>query len=630
MHYLSQVLAILLTLFILILWRVHKKTGTSSEPIFLMLIITALASEVLDIATQFAIAPYPIYTSEITTKIIIKLYLASIITYLFGIGLYTNKNVNQAKRKKKVGIQMASIFVVAIVVTCLLKVDYIYHPDCSIISGPAVIFVMCVNAAVGTFYSLVLNIRKEASPWNRIITTVWVSTFVLGIMFQYFTIQRLHLPVISVTMAVGIMFLFLCNENPGSKFDYDSDCFFYDTFVEYIQDVIANEINQACLMVSMHIKNPDNVVYCQEIFNDLVNNKEYDSLKFFKGTVSELYISADDKDDLVNIELEIKNTINKIEKKNNQIKLYTTMVLIPDINTVKSHQLVKAIFDYYRSKGINDSESIITEYIDDQLLVKYKKRFLMVNDIERAVRDDKVVVEYQIINNLTTDTVYAQAYSNIYLENNSVLTTNDYYEIAVEYDQLKDIRSTKLKMLNNTIKDIISNKDNKLGIVLLHTSIQELEDEMYYNEYISAFNKDDEVLSKTCLEITNIETITNKDVLINNISKLQNHGVKLAISGFGYGEANLNYLIDLPIHFVRFDKTILEKAITDQNVLNIIKDVTELARSLKIGVIVFGDTNNDYNNIISECNIDMYFDDSAPMISNNEFTRLCINKGGSK
>lgn len=632
MHYLSQLIAILLSLFITIIWRAHKKTGISREPIFIMLITTAFVCEVLDLATQFAIAPYPIYTSEAATTFIVKAYLVSLVFYVFIMGLYVEKNISPINKSRKfINITIVVILMISII-TCIFKVDYIYHPNCSIISGPAVLFVMGLTLVLCVLYLYILiKNRKNVSNWIIIITTAWVVDYVFGIFIQYFTINKLYLPLISVNTIVGIMFLFLCNENPGSKYDYYSECFYYETFVRYMQDIISNNINQACLMINIRVKNHDNLAYCKKIFDSIINNKKFSELKFFKGIGSEIYINTDNPELLIDIESDVIKQVTNIEKNNNQIKFYTTMIIVPDVKIVDSFQVLKAIFDSYRSKAINDEENIIEQAVDNSLIEQFKKRFTIIDEIESAVRSDRVEMEYLLIQNPKNNEIYAQANSNIRLLNNSILTSATYYEIAVEYDLLKGIRDIKLKNINNTIKTILKNKNNKLSVIFLHTSVQELEEEFYYEEYISAFDGNVELMSKTCLEITNIETIIHKDILLNNIFELQKYGVKFSVAGFGTGEANLNYFIDLPIQFVSFDKTIADNAINDQHALSIMKDINELAYSLKFDVIATGKKTVEFNNLIKECGINMYLIDDEPMINESKFIDLCIDdKGGNK
>ena len=629
MHYLSQSIAIVLSLFIFIIWRTHKKTGTSSEPIFLMLITVAFASEILDLATQFAIAPYPLYTTETVTTIIVKAYLVSLIVYLFIMGIYVDKNINPINKEKKYALMVIAGMILFTVITCIFKVDYIYYPDCSIMSGPAIVFVMILTFIVSVLYLVYLYINKNIiSKWTRIITSVWIIDFIIGVIFQYFTINKLRLPVISVNMIVGIMFLFLCNENPGSKYDYYSECFYYETFVKYMQDVISNKIDQACLMINIRVKNHDNLVYCKNIFDKLINNKDNSDLKFFKGIGSEIYINSDNPEKLKKLEQSVIKDISNIEESNNQVKFYTTMIIIPDIKIVDSFQVIKAIFDSYHSKAINDEESIIEKQVDNLLVEEYKRRFSIVNEIELAVRSDRVEVDYQLFNKSNSDKVYALANSNIRLKDNSLLTTSNYYEVAVEYDLLKDIRDSKLKFINNTIKTILNNKNNKLSVIFLHTSIQELEEEYYYDEYITAFEGNSEIMSKTCLEITNIETISHKDILLNNITELQKYGVKFAVAGFGTGEANLNYFIDLPIQFVRFDKTIVDNAMIDSQALLVMKDINELANSLNFEAIATGKQTTEFNKVTNECGIHMYFDEDESMINEDSLINLCSGKKG--
>lgn len=628
MHYLTQAVAIALTVFILSIWISHKRLHTLIERVFLYLIIVALISAVLDIICQFAIAPYPISMSNIETLIFIKLYYLSIIAFLYGIGLYIISKIENVSNKNKNKNIMLVIGIVLGVVMCLLPVDYTYHPDCSMMVGIESIACLGIVLLVCIAYEIILFLnKKNISNWSIFVISYWNISYAVGFVVQYLTIDIYHLPLVSINIAVGIMFLYLCNENPGSKYDYETNCFYYETFVEYSQELINAKSNNACMMLNIKVKNIDNYKYIKKIYSGIVNDKKYENVKFYKGISNELYTISDNLEILKDIENTALKVINDIEKNSNQIKLVPIVVIVPSISVVSSYKVLKAVFEAYGSKNIREYEGFEEIVVTEEIINYYHNVFKTVEEIEYAVRSDNVIMNYQIIKDNSVSDIFVEAFANIKMSDGSILSTNDYYEIAVKYELLKDIRAIKLKALFNTISNIIS-KNNILNTVFIHTSVQELEDEEYYLEFLSAFNDNDAVLSKTCLSITNIDTISNKEVMLKNINELQKHGVKFAVSGFGSGEANLNYFVDLPIQFVKFDKLISDNASEDEHALMIMKDITNLAHSLNFNVIVVGKETEKLAKVMHVCDINKLLDDEAPMINDVSLQEISKAEGG--
>ena len=56
------------------------------------------------------------------------------------------------------------------------------------------------------------------------------------------------------------------------------------------------------------------------------------------------------------------------------------------------------------------------------------------------------------------------------------------------------------------------------------------------------------------LEITETASMRAKRILLDNMKNLMNYGVNFSLDDFGTGESNLNYIVDMPVSIVKFDK----------------------------------------------------------------------------
>ena len=57
------------------------------------------------------------------------------------------------------------------------------------------------------------------------------------------------------------------------------------------------------------------------------------------------------------------------------------------------------------------------------------------------------------------------------------------------------------------------------------------------------------------LEITESASISAKKTMLDNMTKLIDYGVRFSLDDFGTGQSNLNYIIDMPVDIVKFDRT---------------------------------------------------------------------------
>jgi EAL domain-containing protein (putative c-di-GMP-specific phosphodiesterase class I) len=55
-------------------------------------------------------------------------------------------------------------------------------------------------------------------------------------------------------------------------------------------------------------------------------------------------------------------------------------------------------------------------------------------------------------------------------------------------------------------------------------------------------------------EITESASVSSRKTLLENINQLTSYGIQFSLDDFGTGHSNLNYIVDMPIHIVKFDR----------------------------------------------------------------------------
>ena len=63
--------------------------------------------------------------------------------------------------------------------------------------------------------------------------------------------------------------------------------------------------------------------------------------------------------------------------------------------------------------------------------------------------------------------------------------------------------------------------------------------------------------SQINLEITESASVSEKMILQENMRKLMDYGVKFSLDDFGTGQSNLNYIVEMPVDIVKFDRNMI-------------------------------------------------------------------------
>lgn len=90
------------------------------------------------------------------------------------------------------------------------------------------------------------------------------------------------------------------------------------------------------------------------------------------------------------------------------------------------------------------------------------------------------------------------------------------------------------------------------------------------------------------IEVTETGLLDMSSVARENLIRLRNAGVKIALDDFGVGFSSLSHLRDLPISRLKIDRSFTLECMRDARTLTIVKAVIEMARSLGIAVTAEG------------------------------------------
>jgi diguanylate cyclase (GGDEF)-like protein/PAS domain S-box-containing protein len=90
------------------------------------------------------------------------------------------------------------------------------------------------------------------------------------------------------------------------------------------------------------------------------------------------------------------------------------------------------------------------------------------------------------------------------------------------------------------------------------------------------------------IEVTETGLLDTSAITRENLIRMRNAGVKIALDDFGVGFSSLSHLRDLPIHRLKIDRSFTVECMRDARTLTIVKAVIEMARSLGIAVTAEG------------------------------------------
>lgn len=94
--------------------------------------------------------------------------------------------------------------------------------------------------------------------------------------------------------------------------------------------------------------------------------------------------------------------------------------------------------------------------------------------------------------------------------------------------------------------------------------------------------------SRLNLEVTEKIMIDNQDLMLAQLARLQDIGVKISIDDFGTGFSSLAYFRDLPVDEIKIDQSFVRRMLVSEKDYAIVKAVIDLAHNFALKVVAEG------------------------------------------
>ena len=124
--------------------------------------------------------------------------------------------------------------------------------------------------------------------------------------------------------------------------------------------------------------------------------------------------------------------------------------------------------------------------------------------------------------------------------------------------------------------------------VEVNLSVRQFENSNLAQSYIKIMEKYHLDASCINLEITETATIQTRKKLLENMHTLIDYGVKFSLDDFGNGECNLNYIVDMPVSIVKFDRDMSQAYFTSQKAKFVMEASMKMIHDMELAIVSEG------------------------------------------
>ena len=552
----TQCCGIVLLLVLFLFYKQQKQIHLTTERAFWRSFCVTFITITLDILSLIAIDNMDILPVKFV-EFVCKSYLVSLLGVVLCSLLYICADIytkdGQYSRHVKRYLLIGGIGIACIY---LFPIQIYHNADNSVMytygTSVYITYVFNIGFVVINLCSMIRR-KDRINPRRREAVFIWMGVWLLAAVVQF--VNRSIL-IVGYACAVGMVVLYLKLENPEMNLDRRSGFFNQNTFLEYTKQLFERKEKYSVLCIyfeSMFQKNMQVEIEEQvevEVCQYLLNIPE--SL-VFKATESEIILLFHDTE-------KAKEHIEKIWKrfdegwsKDHSVFLRPHGIYIPDSNMMNDVKDISSLFKYVRE---NDKEYSEDYYItvDEGMISDMYREKEMVQLIVSAIEKDRIEVFYQpIFSTKEKQFTCAEALVRMRDEEGKLIPPGLFIGIAEKNGMIIKLGEIVFEKVCQFIKE---NGLTRYGLRYIEVNLSVVQC-AYVNlaaDFIRIMEKYEVSPRFINLEITESASLRAKSTLMDNMKCLMNYGVRFSLDDFGTGQSNLNYIVDMPVGIVKFDR----------------------------------------------------------------------------
>ncbi len=607
----TQICGLIIAFIILVLYISQKKMNIRREKHFIRMILVVILVLGLDIWATIANTVDPLYNNPISNYVN-RLYLAAMVISIFGTGLYLLSEISSRK------VYSIIFWLLTIALTAICA--FIVNPYWSTLENNlendngrnVYTYGSSVIACFGTGFTGILTIfimsivfRKKVAKKRIIAIRFWMILWTGFSITQYFIKSLL---IVSFALSLGLLIMYMSLESLDGILDNQTGLFNWNGYVKYVEE--RRKDKKVCEII--YLKALDSI----KIIDDKTKREGLNQFNKYLLKSKE-FLSFRIRDEYILVlksNVTFQEIIERFLKDIEQFPIISTHYFIfylDDAIKLENETSISSLIDL-AAKNINKTmDSYII--IDTTILEDHYANIQIESLIEKAIKEDRVIVYYQPIYNLKTKTfTCAEALVRIETDDGKLLPPGMFIPIAEKNGMIHRLDEM---VFDKVCKFTKENNMDALGLHYIESnlSVAQLCDKELSKKYIDIM-KENKVESKYInLEITESAELDQKNTLTTNLRKLKAKGVTFSLDDYGTGYSNLNYVVEMPADIIKFDKQMIDAYFnaydnpTDdkaQRCMRVMETSIAMFKSLKLDIVCEGIERQAQEDVLNKMGVD--------------------------
>lgn len=582
MNIYTQCCGLVILVVLSIFYKRQKVVALSTERVFWSFFCATFVCITLDIVSVFAIVNQDNIPSFFQ-NLICKSYLVSIVVVTtFGLAyicveIYT---IGEAYRRvMKRAIVCCSL---GCVVIYALPLYYFYDDTSGILYsyGPSAIATYIVTVGILIFSILLTILHKHSmNKKRREAIQIWIVAWFIAAIFQFLMPQYL---VVGFAAAIGTLVLYIKFENPENNIERMTGYFNQKALFQYIKELTHNGRDFSLLAMEL---------------NQRIDEKLREEILGFINKISRVTLFALSEDEIVFLFCDKQYAENTVKALRNRfeagwgtgasVMLQPHWIYMENAGCLKDERDFFYLLERIKSDEVYYSSNHFLKIDDEAIQMMYseKEREQL---LAEALEMDRVEVYLQPIYSVKEKRITsAEALVRIRNAQGIIVYPAEFIEIAERNNMILKLGKIVFEKVCIFIQQ---NNMEELGLknIDINLSVIQCGYQNLAQEFIEIMEKHHVNSKYINLEITETASANAKKKLLENMKKLIEYGVEFSLDDFGTGQSNLDYMLDMPVGIIKFDRQLTNAYFESGKAKYVIEAVMQMIRGMNLKTISEG------------------------------------------
>lgn len=599
----AQICGIILLVIMFLFYKRYESLRLNTQIGFQALMLCMLLCIFLDMLSIWAIVRL-LLDHRGAVHVICKAYLMSIVLVGFAGLWYECTDVYEDKKKlRRVAITGGVAWLSCCCVIVSLPLGIYKMGRVVYTAGPAV---MVTYFFTGMF--ILVNIvftlakRKEANRRRSQVILSWLALWLAAAVVQFFNNELL---LVGYAGALGVLVIFFRLENPEYLTDAVTGLFNQDGLLLYARK-LYNEQKPFSLMSiwwNLGISRADEGAREQAVMAAFAKRlPKLDHTSVFKMADDEVWMIFEDME---HVEDTVEKVRSFVEYGRRELggMAQAAFTYMPDAAMVGDYQEMVHLMQYARWKSSDHSTSNFKQ-VDMDFVEQMRKEKSMEQMLDEAMKEDRIEVFYQpIFSTRAKKFVSAEALVRMRDRDGNLVPPGAFISVAEANGKILQLGEIVFeKVCRFFTKEQL--EQYGLHYIEVNLSVIQCGYPGLADDYIGIMEKYQINPKYINLEITESASMAAKKTLLENMRRLMEYGVYFSLDDFGTGQSNLNYIVDMPVNIVKFDREMSQAFFRDEKAKYVMNAAMQMIHGMKLKIVSEGIETKEQYLAMEELSID--------------------------